>query len=211
VEPRKKVLIADVHPLVRRGLAQIIEECGFVVVDEVGTGRCALESVRRLKPDIVVADQLLSELNGTDLTIALRKDYPDVAVLICTSQNNEAAIYEALRAGVRGYVLKGDPSPQVAAALHALAQGHAYFSPAVSERLLRLVAEVAPHGSPLTYREREVVQLVSEGNQNKQIAIILNVNVKTVETHRKNALVKLSLRTTADLVRYAVRNCLVAA
>ena len=132
-------------------------------------------------------------------------------MLICTSQNNEGAIFEALRSGVRGYVLKGDPSAEVAAALHAFALVNAFVSPAVSGRLLRLVAELAPNGSPLTYREREVVQLVSEGHQNKQVAYILNVNVKTVETHRKNAMVKLNLRTTADLVRHAVRNSLVAA
>jgi DNA-binding NarL/FixJ family response regulator len=145
-------------------------------------------------------------LNGIELTHQLSRRSPGTKTLIYTDRNGEKNIIEALRAGARGYVLKSEPASVLVAAITALSMHQTYFSQAISEVLLRrMLSSNSELNDELTHREREVVQLIAEGLINKQIGADLDISVKTVETHRAKAMHKLNLRTTADLVRYAVR------
>jgi DNA-binding NarL/FixJ family response regulator len=210
--PIKRILIVDDHDALRRGIRALIEtRPNFIVVGDAATGHAALEEARRCAPDIAVLDYSLPELNGLDLTIALKREFPRLEVLIYTMHDRDEIITEILKAGARGYVMKSDSEEHLLSALDALAVRRPYFSGAVSEALLEQFLQSTRHNSVgvLTHREREVVQLIAEGKINKQIAGALNISVKTVETHRASAMHKLKLKTTADLVRYAVRNNLI--
>jgi DNA-binding NarL/FixJ family response regulator len=167
----------------------------------------ALEEARSTQPDIAVIDYSLPELNGLDLTAALKRENPRLEVLVYTMHEREDLVLEVLRAGARGYVLKSDTEKHLLAAIDALSIHRPYFSGVISETLLERFLDSSPHAqATLTHREREVVQLIAEGKINKEVGYILNISVKTVETHRASAMHKLKLRTTAELVRFAVRN-----
>lgn len=204
----RRVLIADDHDVVRRGVRTLLEtRPNLHVVAEASNGRAALEEARATKPDIAVIDYSLPELNGLDLTSALKREFPRIEVLIYTMHDREDLVLEVLRAGARGYVLKSDTEKHLIAAIDALSIHRPYFSGVISETLLERFLESSPAAqATLTHREREVVQLIAEGKINKEISHILNISVKTVETHRASSMHKLKLRTTAELVRYAVRN-----
>lgn len=210
----RRVLIADDHDVIRRGVRTLIEaRPNFQVVAEAASGREALELAKETQPDIAIIDYSMPGLNGLDLTHVLKREVPRVEILIYTMHDREDMIVEVLRAGARGFVLKSDSERHLFAALDALAIRRPYFSGSVSETLLDqfLRAKAQPSGTTLTHREREVVQLIAEGKINKEIAHHLNISVKTVETHPATAMHKLKLRTTAELVRYAVRNNIVQA
>lgn len=208
--PVKRVLIVDDHDALRRGIRALVEtRPNFTVVAEASTGHEALEAARRSSPDIAILDYSLPELNGLDLTIALKREHPRLEVLIYTMHDRDEIITEVLRAGARGYVMKSDSEEHLLSALDALAVRRPYFSGAVSETLLDQFLQTNRHDGVLTHREREIVQLIAEGKINKQIAATLDISVKTVETHRASAMHKLKLKTTADLVRYAIRNNLI--
>ena len=168
---------------------------------------------RETQPDIAIIDYSLPELNGREVTIGLKREFPRIQVLVYTMHDRDDTVMEVLHAGARGFVLKSDAERHLLAAVDALSINRPYFSPGVSETLLQQYLCARPHGATdiLTRREREVVQLISEGKINKQVAQILNISVKTVETHRATVMQKLKLRTAADLVRYAVRNHIVEA
>ena len=185
----------------------------YQVVGEAADGRTGLELAKQTRPDIAIIDYSIPELNGLDLAHALKRECPRIEILLYTMHDREEIIMEVLRAGVRGFVLKSDTERHLVAALDALSIRRSYFSGAVSVALLDQLLESKPHptASSLTHREREVVQQVAEGRINKEIAARLTISVKTVETHRASAMRKLKLRTTADLVRYAVRNQLIQA
>jgi len=208
VSATRRVLIADDHDVVRRGVRTLLEtRPNLHVVAEASNGRAALEEARSTKPDIAVIDYSLPELNGLDLTTALKREFPRIEVLIYTMHDREDLVLEVLRAGARGYVLKSDTEKHLLAAIDALSIHRPYFSGVISETLLERFLESSPAAqATLTHREREVVQLIAEGKINKEISHILNISVKTVETHRASSMHKLKLRTTAELVRYAVRN-----
>ena len=208
----KSVMIVDDHDAVRRGVRGVVESAlCYQVVGEAANGREALELAREKQPDIAIIDFSLPELNGLDLAHGLKKVAPRTEILLFTMHDREELITQVLRAGVRGFVLKSDTEKHLLAALDALSLRRPYFSGAVSETLLDrfLVEKPEANSGSLTHREREVVQLIAEGKINKEIAHILGISVKTVETHRASAMHKLKLRTTADLVRYAVRNGIV--
>ncbi|MFP5329165.1 MAG: response regulator [Alphaproteobacteria bacterium] len=210
--PVKRVLIVDDHDAVRRGIRALVEtRANFRVVGEASDGHAALEVARQCSPDIAILDYSLPQLNGLDLTIALRRQDPRLEILIYTMHDREEIISDVLRAGARAFVMKSDSEQHLLAALDALAVRRPYFSGVVSEALLDqfLLANRQNSVSILTHREREIVQLIAEGKINKQIATALDISIKTVETHRASAMHKLKLRTTADLVRYAIRNNLV--
>jgi DNA-binding NarL/FixJ family response regulator len=212
--PIRRVLIVDDHDAVRRGVKNLVESrSNFQVVGDAADGRTALELARETNPDIIILDYSLPELNGLDLAHLLRRTNPRVEILLYTMHDREEVILEVLRAGVRGFVLKSDTERHLIAALDALAIHRPYFSGAISETLLDkfLESKAQSNSSSLTHREREVVQQIAEGRINKEIAQILNISVKTVETHRASVMHKLKLRTTADLVRYAIRNNIVQA
>jgi DNA-binding NarL/FixJ family response regulator len=212
--PIRRIMIVDDHDAVRRGLRSLIESRpNYVVVAEASDGRMALKAAAEHQPDIAVLDYSLPELNGLDLSHQLKRSYPKLEILIYTMHDREDVIMEVLRAGVRGFVLKSDTERHLISALDALSIHRPYFSGAVSETLLDkfLESKPQPSASSLTHREREIVQLIAEGRINKEIARLLNISVKTVETHRASAMHKLKLRTTADLVRYAIRNSIIQA
>jgi len=210
--PIRRIIIVDDHDAVRRGVRQLLDTTPYYqVVGEAADGRAALELARETRPDIAILDYSIPDLNGFDLAHALKREFPRLEILIYTMHDREEIVMGVLRAGVRGFVLKSDTEKHLIAALDALAVHRSYFSSEVSDALLNQFLDSKPTslGSILTHREREVVQQVAEGRINKEIAQRLNISVKTVETHRASAMRKLKLRTTADLVRYAVRNQLI--
>jgi len=209
-----RILLADDHAVVRRGLRALLEaRQDFEVCAEASNGREAVELVLHHKPDVVVLDIALPIVSGIEATRQIRKDAPGTEVMIFTLVDRESEIRDVLHAGARGYVLKSEADEQIVRAVEALARHHAFFSDHVSETLLGNFIEQSGSGNSsisLTAREREVVQLIAEGNSNKKIAHLLSISVKTVETHRSASMRKLDIHSTAELVRYAVRNRLIS-
>jgi DNA-binding NarL/FixJ family response regulator len=210
----RRIMIADGNDVIRRGVRMLIEsQANMEIVAEAATGLEALLAARESAPDIAIIDHCLPELNGLDLAQSLKREVPQIEILIYTMNDNEELVMAMLRAGARGFVLKSDSGRQLLAAIDALSMHQPYFSSAISETLLDQFLRSKP-SSPtfgLTHREREVVQLIAEGKINKEIGEALSISVKTVETHRSAAMHKLKLRTTAELVRYAVRNNIIEA
>ena len=210
-----RILLADDHDVVRRGLRELLEaQPGWQVVGEARTGREAVALAERLRPDVAVLDLSMPDLNGLEATRRIRKDRPETEVLVFTMHQTEQLMREALLAGARGYLLKSDAAERLVAAVAALAGHRPYFSSQVSEVLLdafvrNTVTAGEGVGDTLTAREREIVQLLAEGRGNKEVADELAISVKTVETHRAAVMRKLGIGSLADLVRYAVRNYLV--
>jgi DNA-binding NarL/FixJ family response regulator len=208
-----RILLADDHAVVRRGLRALLEaRQDFEVCAEASNGREAVELALQHKPDVAVLDLSLALVNGIEVTRQIRKEMPATEVMIFTLREDESEIRDVLHAGARGYVLKSEADEQIVRAIEALARHHAFFSDHVSETLLDSFVDQsggANNASQLTAREREVVQLIAEGNSNKKIAHLLSISVKTVETHRSASMRKLDIHSTAELVRYAVREKLI--
>src|SRR5204862_7014479 len=179
----------DDHDAVRRGVRQLIEtKPYFHVVGEAADGRAAIALAQEVAPDIAILDYSLPELNGLGVAQALRRSLPRIEILLYTMHDREEIIVEVLRAGIRGFILKTDAEAHLLAALDALSVRRPYFSAAVSETLLEkfLQSKLQSHPTTLTQREREVVQHIGEGLINKRIAEVLNISIKTVETHRSS-------------------------
>jgi len=210
-----RVLIVDDHEIVRRGVRSVVESrSGWQVVAEANDGREALGLAVEHKPDIAILDYSLPTMNGAQLTRRIRTESPATQILIFTMHDSDVLVREVLTAGARGFLLKSDADRQLLAALDALARRQPYFTGQINESLLKLyLSQPAEQGEVgiLTPREREVVQLIAEGNSSKEASRILNISLKTVETHRASVMHKLNLETTAALVRYAIRNKLVEA
>jgi DNA-binding NarL/FixJ family response regulator len=208
-----RILIADDHHAICSGVRSLLETReGWHVVAEATNGRDALRLARETRPQIAILDYSLPQMNGLELTRAIKHDLPTTEILIYSMHDSDSIVTEVLRVGARGYVLKSDPIAHLLSAIEALTIGKPYFSTAVSEMLLDHFIEQDDgdrFADPLTAREREVVQLIAEGQINKQVAYTLDISVKTVETHRAAAMQKLKLKTTAELVLYAVRNNIV--
>ena len=201
-----RVVLADDHPTIRAGLRRIFERGGAVeVIAEAGDGRTLLRQVAALDPDVVVVDVSMPELNGIDATRAIRNQHSATRVLVLSVHSTEATVMDALEAGASGYVLKEAAADEVGQAVEAVARGEGYFSPAVARLIANHVVERGRHRTLLSSREREVVQLISEGSRLSEIAARLFVSIATVKTHRANAMRKIGARTTAGLVRYAIR------
>jgi DNA-binding NarL/FixJ family response regulator len=203
-----RILIADDHEIVRSGLRKILEaQAGGEVVAEAGDGKDAITKAIETKPDVAVLDYSLPLVNGIEVARQIRARLPTTEILIFTMHDNEHLVQEALRAGARGYLLKSDAKHYLVEAIRSLAIHKPFFTSKVSEALLgSFVVGAKPKKSVLSNRERGVVQLIAEGCSNKQIASILNLSVKTVETHRSAIMRKLGLHSSAAVVRYAVRN-----
>jgi DNA-binding NarL/FixJ family response regulator len=209
-----RILIADDHEAICRGVRTLLENReGWQIVAVATDGRDALRLARETQPDIAVLDYSLPLMNGLELTRAIKRELPRTEVLVYTMHDKESIVTEVLRAGARGYVLKSDEISHLVAGVEALTKGKPYFSPTISETVLDYYIDrhlgTTKGTTVLTSREREVVQLISEGLINKQIAYTLDISIKTVETHRAAAMHKLKLNTTAELVLYAVRNNIV--
>jgi DNA-binding NarL/FixJ family response regulator len=180
------------------------------VVAEAGDGKEAVRKALETKPDIAVLDYSLPLVNGIEATRQIRAKVPNTEILIFTMHDSDTLVHELLKAGARGFLLKSDASRQLIGAIESLAAHKPFFTSKVSETLLQsFVARQRHEGSPLTPRERSVVQLIAEGHTNKQIAGLLNISLKTVETHRASVMRKLELNSSAALVRYAIRNKIV--
>jgi two-component system response regulator NreC len=211
-----RVLLADDHAILRSGLRLLLErEPDLRVAGEAMDGREAIDWLTREQADVVVMDVGMPGLNGMEATDQITRKYPDIAVVVLSMHRDETYVLRCLRAGARGYVLKESAESELIAAIRAVIAGKSFFSPKVSrvlqaEHIDRLRREGREDSFQLlTAREREVLQMVAEGNSNKEIAARLCLSVLTVETHRKKILDKLGLHGTADLILYAVRKGIV--
>jgi len=206
-----RILIADAHEVVRTGLQRIVQsQAAWEVVAVASNGKEAVQQALLTKPDVAVIGYALPLLNGIEVTRQIRAGLPMTEVLIFTVHEDEAVISQLLKAGARGYLLKSDANSELIAAIEALATHQPFFTAKVSEALLRSFAERTHQQElPLSPRERQIVQLIAEGYSSKTIAKLLNISLKTVETHRAAVMRKLSLTSSAALVRYAIRNKIV--
>ena len=210
------ILVADDHDIVREGLKTLLQsQPKWKVCDEASTGREAVEKSRQHKPDVVVLDFSMPELNGLEATRQIRKLLPRTEVLILTMHDSEQLAKEVLQAGARGYLLKTHAKKQLIPAVAALAEHQSYFDSKVSNLMLDAFLNPAKAAAEpvdrLTAREREIVQLIAEGRTSKEVAATLGLSSKTVDAHRANIMNKLDLRSTPQLVLYAVRNRIVQA
>lgn len=205
-----RIIIADDHELVRRGLAMVIREVnGWEVVAEASNGRQAVEQVTIHQPDVAVLDVSMPELNGLDATRQILESHPQTRVVILTAHESEQLIREVLGAGAQGYVLKSDAGRTLVSAVESLLDGRTFFTSKVARIVLEgfLNNAKSTEAIPtLSTREREIVQLLAEGSSNKEIARKLDISVKTAETHRSNIMRKMQFDSLSDLVLYAVRN-----
>lgn len=205
------ILLADDHAVVRQGFRRLLEaEWDFQVVGEASNGREALEMAERLRPDVVVMDVTMPELNGIEATRRIVKSCPRTRILALSMHKDGVYVREILRAGARGYLLKDSGQNEFLAAVRAVANGAGWLSPEVSDAVLDDYRKhVTDPIDLLSSREREVLQMIAEGLTNKEIASRLHLSVYTVEAHRGRILEKLNLHSIAELVRFAMRNGLV--
>ena len=204
-----RILIADDHEVVRQGVRAVLEgQAGWVVCGEASSGREAVVKAVALQPDIVVLDVSMPELNGFEATRQIRRTVP-AKILILTMHESDQVVTEVLDAGAHGYVLKTDAGRTLVEAIRALLGRREFFTErvhVVADRRTGGRAAVKPGAGRLTPRQREVVQLLTEGKSNKEIGVILGMTTKTAETHRAQILAKLRLHSMSELVRYAIRN-----
>ena len=210
------ILLADDHTLMRQGLRHILEtSADFDIVAEASSGIEAVEAARRHKPDIAIVDVAMKELNGIEATAQILKHSPHTGVLMLSMYSDERYVLRAVKAGARGYLLKNSAGDELIQAVHNVQNGLAFFSPAVARTFQDSLARLqdakgaTDRYETLTDRERQVYQLLAEGNSNKEIANRLNLSLHTVETHRWRIMEKLDLHSTAELVLSAVRRGLV--
>ncbi len=214
---KTRILLVDDHQVVRRGVAGLIGDAraDWEVCGEASTGSEGVTAAAALKPDIVVMDISMPEMNGLEATREILKGSPGTEVLILSMHESDQMVYDVLGAGARGYILKRDAGTDLIAALEALRQHKLFFTSKVSEVVLmgylgRAGASTADvSSSRISTRERQIVKLVAESKSNKEVAFTLQISVKTVESHRANIMEKLGLHSVAELVRYAVRNNIV--
>ena len=211
-----RILIADDHELVRQGMRAIFQsEPQWVVCGEATTGRQAVAMTLELKPDLVVLDVALPELNGIEVTRQIRRVLP-VAVLIVTMHDADQVVQEAMEAGANGLVLKAEAGRTLADAVRAIVSGREFFSERVRRAAGREIIDGDARLHPrkpalLTSREREVLQLLAEGQANKEVATALGITTKTAETHRARIMAKLEVHSMSEMVRYAIRNSIIQA
>src|SRR5271170_2446769 len=212
-----RILIADDHELIRRGLvASLAERPDWTIVAEAADGRQACELAALHTPDIAVLDLTMPELNGLDVTRHIRASTPKTRILIVTAHESEQLIREVLDAGAMGYVLKSDAGRVLVQAIEALLDERPFFTSKVARFVLDGYLRSGENSATqatvtLSPRERHIVQLLAEGNNNKEVARALELSVKTVERHRSNIMRKMEFGSLADLVRYAIRNKIVDA
>jgi len=201
-----RVLLADDHQIVRQGIRAILEREGFEVVGEGTNGREAVTLASQLNPDVVVLDLIMPMLNGMEAAREILQQRPGSRVVLLTMHTEEHQIVAALRAGIRGYVVKTQAAEDLVYAIREVARGEIYLSPGVSRVFVEgYLSQVAPASEPLAPRERQVLQLVAEGKTSKEIASLLDLTVKTAESYRTRIMEKLDIHDTAGLVRYAIR------
>ena len=205
-----RILLADDHLIVRQGLKALLEAEGFAVVAEVGDGAEAVRVARERCPDIAVVDLMMPLLNGLEAARQILQACPRAKAILLTMHTGDQYVLEALRAGIKGYVVKTQAAADLVRAISDVQKGMAYLSPGISQTVVQAYltkSDIPP--DPLTPREREVLRLVAEGKTNKDVAKLLGISQKTAESHRTRILEKLGIHETASLVRYAIRSGLV--
>jgi DNA-binding NarL/FixJ family response regulator len=201
-----RIFVADDHPLIREGLRRVVEtQPGWTICGEAEDGRTAVKLGLELKPDVYLLDISMPQLNGLDVARQIRRERPNAAILIVTVDASDGLRAELMEAGASGCVSKSDSPRQVLAAVEAVANGKQYFTGVVDGESGSMGATSVRMPPRLTAREREIVQLLAEGRTNKEIAALLGIAYKTVDAHRSNIMRRLSLRSFAEMVRYAIR------
>jgi len=209
---RITVLLAEDHEIVRQGLRKLLEaESDLEVVGEAATGRQAVALTKKLHPDVVVMDIAMPLLNGLEATRQIRRAFPETKVLVLSAHSDDAYVEEATAVGAAGFLLKQTSSHVLATAIREVQKGNTFFSPSIGKQLRDHYQKspdraglVKKKGDRLTSREAEVLQLIAEGQANKQVAAELGISVKTVEKHRQRLMEKLNIHDTAGLTRYAI-------
>jgi DNA-binding NarL/FixJ family response regulator len=210
-----RVLLVDDHAILREGIKALLEKQDNIeVVAEAADGREAISRVAQFRPDVVVLDISMPMMDGLESTRQMKRENPDIKVLVLTMHDNEEYFFQLLRAGASGYVTKKSVSRELVSAIEAVYRGESFFCPSMAKFLLtdflRLDKAVENTGQEeLTPREREIVKLIAEGYTNQQIADLLHRSVKTIESHRSNILRKLGIHDSIELVKYAVRKKLI--
>jgi len=207
------VLLAEDHTIVRKGLRALLDgEMGIEVVGEAEDGREAIRKAEELQPDVVVMDIAMPGLNGLEATRRLKKSFPDMKIIILTAYSNEEYVLETLRAGASGYLVKKTAPSDLITAIQTSYRGESFLSPSISKTVIEKYIQQAgkmeerdEKPEKLTDREREVLQLIAEGHKNREIAELLYVSIKTIETHRAHIMDKLEVRSRAELTQYAIR------
>ena len=213
-----RILLADDHKVVRQGTRALLSAIPeWEIVGEADNGRDAVSLTAELKPDIVILDISMPELNGLDATRQIKKKSPETEVLIFTGQETEELVHDVFDSGARSYIMKTDAADHLIDALKALSEHKHFFTSRISEIVFaqyiqgKRALEGNAEKSRITDREREIVQLLAEGKSSKEIATILGISVRTVETHRAAIMKKLGLKSFSELIRYAVRNRIIEA
>ena len=210
-----RLLLADDHLLIRASLKSLLSEFpGFEVVAEAGDGREALDLAGKHQPDVVLMDIAMAGLNGLEATRLIRKEHPDVHVIVLSMHASERHVLQALRAGAQGYILKESAPRELELAIDSVAHGKLFLSPGISRQVIEVflgqMGEMADPLDQLTPRQREILQLIAEGHSSKRIAHRLDASVKTIESHRASLMERLDIHDIAGLVRYAIRQGLVS-
>jgi len=214
---RIRVLLAEDHTIVRKGLRSLLDdEADIQVIGEAEDGRQAVEEVERLLPDVVLMDITMPGLNGLEAARRIKKRFPEVKVLVLTMHSNEEYIFQVLRAGASGYLVKQAAPAELVWAIQAIHRGDSFLSPSISRKVIEdytrraEATEVRDSFDRLTGREREILQLIAEGHTNREIAELLHLSAKTVETHRAHLMGKLDIHNVAELTQYAIRRGVIA-
>lgn len=210
-----RILLADDHTMIRSGIATLLQSIKeFSIVGEAEDGEDAVHKTSELRPTVVVIDLSMPKLSGIEATKIIKKRYPETNVLVLTMHENEEYVYQILKSGASGYVLKSAGKDELAAAIRAAAKGEKFFSPRISQLMVEGYVKRVEKGTPdapkgdvlLTRREREILALVASGLTNQQIADQLFISPRTVDTHRTNIMQKLDIHDLANLVRYAIEH-----
>jgi RNA polymerase sigma factor (sigma-70 family) len=214
---RIRILIADDHGIVRKGLRlQLEQNSAFEVIGEANDGREAVRLAEDLMPDVVIMDVAMPSLNGIQATSQIVRKHPQVGVIVLSMYSDETYLMRTLAAGAKGYLLKESADADIDRAITSVAHGKPFFSPAIANTLLEdYMRELKQRGLQdsydlLTEREKEILQLLAEGQSNKEIAVLLNLSTNTVETHRTRLMQKLDLHSSAEIVLYAVRKRIIS-
>ena len=207
-----QVILADDHPIFRQGLKAILERMGFEVTGEASDGRQAVELTRKLRPDVAVLDLSMPLMNGIGAAREILREKSKTKIILLTMHTEDQYVLEALRAGLRGYVLKTRAAEELVQAIRDVSKGLTFLSSGISQTVVdAFLSKKDISAEPLTPREIQVLQLVAEGKSTKEAAALLNITFKTAESHRTRIMEKLNIHETAGLVRYAVRRGLIQA
>ena len=215
---KTRVLLAEDHTIVRKGLRSLLDkETGIKVVGEAEDGREAIAKAEELHPDVVVMDIAMPGLNGLEATRQIKKRFPDIKIIILTMHTNKEYVSQTLKAGASGYLVKKAAPDELISAINAVHKGNSFLSPSISRMVIdeyiqrsKEISEGEEGFEQLTVREREVLQLIAEGRKTREIAELLYISIKTVETHRAHIMNKLDIHSTAELTRYAIRKGIIS-